>query len=181
MGLAVVHVIGALGGSCAFGILVLLIAVWEQERVEKRRWQDASIALGAPVAALETDVSLIPRLLDYSSQRYSGELLRNRFSDLCGILRTGWGWLGTLIQAGIVVGVGWAMYTSGAENAVYMWSVLAVAVFFWLVAVAFSFACLLLTGRYPGEAKAARKSLAAFIEQRNAVMPPTGEQPLAAT
>lgn len=64
------------------------------------------------------------------------------------------------------------MYPSGAENAVYMWSALAVAVFFWVVSVAFSFACLLLTGRYPGEAKMARKTIAAFIEQRNATTAP---------
>lgn len=62
----------------------------------------------------------------------------------------------------------WQMYESGLQNAVYMWSVLAVAFFFWVMSVAFSFGCLLLTGRYPGEAKSARKSIAAFIEQRNA-------------
>lgn len=178
MGLAVVHIIGALGASFAFGILVVFIAAWEQERVHKRRLQDASIALGVPVAALESDESLVPRLLEYSSQRFSGELLRNRLSDLCGMVRTAWGWLGTLIQVGIVVGVGWSMYSEGRENAVYMWSVLAVAVFFWLAAVAFSFACLLLTGRYPGEAKVARKTLAAFIEQRNATAP-ASDRPLA--
>ena len=54
-----------------------------------------------------------------------------------------------------------------------------VALFFWLASVAFSFACLLLTGRYPGEAKMARKSIAAFIEQRNASAAPAGAVPLA--
>jgi hypothetical protein len=179
MGMAIVHVVGALGVTFAFGLLVLFIGAWEQERIQKRRLQDASIALGVPLASIENDESLIPRLLEYSSQRYSSELLRNRVSDLCGLLRTAWGWLGTLIQVGIVVGVGWAMYTSGAENAVYMWFVLGVAIFVWLAAVAFSFACLLLTGRYPGEAKVGRKFLAAFIEQRNASMPAAGDRPLA--
>jgi hypothetical protein len=168
MALAIVHVVGALGATFAFGLLVLFIGAWEQERVQKRRLQDASIALGLPLASLENDEDLIPRLIQYSSQRFSSELLRNRLSDLCGLLRTAWGWLSTLLQVGIVVGVGWSMYTSGAENAVYMWSVLAAAIFFWLASVAFSFACLLLTGRYPGEAKMARKSIAAVIEQRSA-------------
>jgi hypothetical protein len=144
-------------------------AAKEQERVQKRRLQDASLALGVPVGALESDETLIPRLLEYSSQRFSGELLRNRFSDLCGMLRTGWGWLGSLIQVGIVLGVAWTMYNEGAQNAVYMWSVLAVAVFFWVVSVALAFSCLLLTGRYPGEANMARKSIAAVIEQRGAL------------
>jgi hypothetical protein len=46
--------------------------------------------------------------------------------------------------------------------------VLAVSIFFWLASVAFAFTCLLLTGRYPGEAKTARKSIAAVIEQWDA-------------
>ncbi|WP_309683021.1 hypothetical protein [Polaromonas sp.] len=167
MAMAIVHVVGALGVSFAFGILVLVIGTWEQERVRKRRFQDASIALGVPLASLENDEELIPRLIQYSSQRYSSELLRNRVSDLCGPLRTAWGWLSTLLQVGVMAGVGWSMYTEGAQSAVVMWSVLAVAIFFWLASVAFSFACLLLTGRYPGEANMARKSLAAVIEQRS--------------
>ena len=167
--LAIIHVVGALGVTFAFALLVLVIGAWEQERVQKRRIQDACIALGVPVASLENDEKLIPRVLQYSSQRYSSELLRNRVSDLCGPLRTAWGWLGTLSQVGIVAGVGWYMYTDGAQNAVVMWSVLAVAIFFWLGSVVFSFACLLLTGRYPGEAKMARRSIAAVIEQRSAV------------
>lgn len=179
MAVAIIHVVGALVASFAFGILVLFIGGWEQGRVQKRRLQDASIALGVPLASLENDDNLIPRFLQYASQRFSGELLRNRFSDLCGALRTAWGWLSTLLQVGIVVGVGWSMYASGAENAVYMWSVLAVSVFFWLGSVGFSFACLLLTGRYPGEAKTARKSIAALIEQRNATAVHEAARPLA--
>lgn len=170
MGMAVIHVVGALGASFAFGIFVLVIGAWEQERVKKRNFQDASIALGVPVAALENDEKLIPSLIQYSSQRHNSELLRNRVSDLCGLLRTAWGWLSTIVQVGIVAGVSWSMYTEGAENAALMWSVLAASIFFWLASVAFSFACLLLTGRYPGEAKMARKSIAAAIEQRSAAV-----------
>ncbi len=154
--------------SFVFGLLVLFIGAWEQERVKARRLQDASIALGVPAASLETDDSLIPRLIQYSSQRCSDELLCNRLSDLCGALRTAWGWLSTLLQVGIVVAVGWAMFVEGAQNAAYMWLVLAVAVFFWLASVAFSLMCKVLTGRYPGEAKAARKFIAGVIEQRHA-------------
>lgn len=168
MGLAIVHVIGALGVSFALGLLLLFIGAWEQDRSRKRRLQDASIALSVPAASLETDDSLTPRLIQYSSQRFSSELLRNRLSDLCGTLQTAWGWLSNLLQVGIVVAVAWAMFADGAQNAVYMWLVPAVAVLFWLASVAFSLLCVVLTGRYPGEAKAARKFLAGFIEQRHA-------------
>lgn len=49
MAMAIIHVVGALGVSFIFGILALLIGTWEQERVRKRRFQDASIALGVPL------------------------------------------------------------------------------------------------------------------------------------
>jgi len=163
--LAIVHVVGALSAWFAFSLLVLFISAWEQERVHKRRLQDASIALGVPVSALDTE-ELVPRLLQYSSQRFSGELLRNRLSDLCGALRTAWAWFGSFVQIGVIGLVGWQLYQEGRESAVFMWTVLAVAIFFWFSAIAFSFACLLLTGRYPGEAKVARKALASVIDLR---------------
>lgn len=168
MGMAIIHVVGALGASFAFAILTLVIGAWELERVQKRRVQDAAIALGVPVAALENDEEHAPRLIQYSSQRYSSELLRNRVSDLCGLIRTAWGWLSTIVQVGILAAVSWSIYTEGAESAALMWLVLAASIFFWLVSVAFSFTCLLLTGRYPSEAKFARKSIASIIEQRGA-------------
>ena len=77
-------------------------------------------------------------------------------------------WLSNIVQMGIVAGVGWSIYTDGAKSAALMWSVLAASMFFWLASVAFSFSCLLLTGRYPNEAKFARKSIASVIEQRGA-------------
>lgn len=174
MGMAIIHVVGALGASIAFGILIIVLGVWEQQRVQKRRFQDASIALSVPVDVLENDEAHIPGLLRYLSQRYSGELLRNRVSDLCGVLRSAWGWLSNIVQVGIVAGVCWAIYKEGAESAAFMWLMLAASIFFWLASVAFSFTCLLVTGRYPSEAKFGRKSIASAIEQRGAsgVKPP---------
>lgn len=169
MGMALLHVVGALGLTVAFGLLTIVIGAWEQERVLKRRTQEAAIALGVSVAAVENEPTLLPDVMRYASQRSSDELLRNRVSDLCGLIRTGWGWLGSLLQAGIVAGVSWYMYTEGAESAVAMWAVLFVAIFFWLASVVFSFACVLLTGRYPGEAKLARKAIAASMEQGSGV------------
>jgi hypothetical protein len=168
VGLAVIHIVGALAASFAFGLLVFFVAAWEGKRSLKHRMQNASIALNVPATLLETDESFGPRIVQYALQRYSDELLGNRLSDLCGTLRTAWFWLDKLLQVGIVVGVGWLMYVGGVGAAAYMWLLLAASVFFWLVSVGFSFACLVLTGRYPGEAKGARESIADSIEQRHA-------------
>lgn len=167
MALAVVHVVGALAASFALSMFWLWVGAWEQGRVQKRRLQDASITLGVPVASLENEEH-VARLLQYSSQRFSGDLLKNRLSDLCGLVRTAWGYFGSLLQLGVIGLVAWQMYEGGSGNAVYMWSILGIAIFFWLSSVVFSFACFLLTGRYPGEAKGARKAIATFIEQRPA-------------
>lgn len=171
MGFAVLHVGGALAVSFAFGVLVLAIGAWEQEHVRKRRLQDLGIALGVPVTALENE-ELVPRVMEYLSLRYSSELLRNRLADLCGMVRSAWGVLATVVQVVALAVVGWQMYESGSDVAVAMWSVPALALFFWLMSVAFSLTCLLFTGRYPGEPKEGRKSLTASIEaQRDSAQP----------
>lgn len=162
---AAMHVFGALVVTVLFGIITAAIGSWEDGRIRRRRAQDASIALGVPVDAIENDASVLPRLLQYASQRSSDELLRNRVSDLCGLIRVAWGWLGWIVEVGVLVGVSWNMHTGGAENAVLMWLMPIAAVFFWLASIVFSLLCLLLTGRYPGEAKAARKAISASIEQ----------------
>ncbi len=171
MGIATLHVIGALAVSFAFGMLVLVIGAWEQERVRKRRLQDLGIALGVPVTSLENE-ELTPRLMEYLSRRYSSELLRNRLADLCGMVRMAWGALSTIVQVVVIAVVGWQMYDSGSDVAVAMWSVPALALFFWLMSAAFSLVCLLFTGRYPGEPREARKSLTAYFDaQRDSAQP----------
>ena len=173
MGYATLHVLGALAVSFAFGVFVLFIGAWEQERIKKRRLQDMAIALGVPITSLESE-ELVPRLVQYSSHRYSGELLRNRLADFSGMIRTAWGVIGAFVQFVAIAFVGWQMYESGAEFAMAMWSVPALALFIWVMSVAFSLACLLFTGRYPGEPREARKSLAAFIDaQGDFAIPPT--------
>lgn len=168
MGLAIVHFVGAFGALVALGFFAVWLDEWEQKRQSKRALQDASLALGIPVSMLETDGSQVPRFIDYVAQRYSSELLSNRLSDLCGALRTAWGWLSNLLQLGIVVMVLWLMFTEGADKAVGFWFAPAVALFFWLSSMVFTLTCLVLTGRYPGQAKAARKVIAAAIERRHA-------------
>ena len=168
MGLAIVHFVGAFGASAALAFFVIWLDEWAQKRQKKRWLQGASLALGIPVSMLETEGSRVPGLLEYAAQRFSNELLSNRLSDLCGALRTVWDWLSGLLQVGIVVMVLWLMFTDGAKSAVGFWLAPVVALFFWLASAAFSLTCLVLTGSYPGQAKAARKEIAAAIERRHA-------------
>lgn len=165
MSYAALHVLGALAASFVLGLFQIVVGNWDLERVQKHRLREMSNELGVPLASLENE-ALVPRMIQYSSSRYSGELLRNRLADLCGLLRNAWGIFGSVLQFVVIGWAGWEMYESGLDNATLMWIAPVLALFFWVMGMAFSLACLLLTGRYPGEPKHARNALAAFIEQR---------------
>jgi hypothetical protein len=161
--LAVAHLGGSVFALLVLGGLAIWVGNWDTERVRRRRREELTVSLGVPANDLEKP-EMAGKLLQISGDRFSSELLRNRLSDLCGSLRTGWNWLGSLVQIGVLFGVAWNTITEGAENAVYAWSVVPVAIFFWLASLSFSFMCHLLTGRYPGEAKQGRKALATYVQ-----------------
>jgi hypothetical protein len=166
--LATFHILGALFASLVLVALSVWIKAWDQERIKKRRLKDVSLALGVPLADLDNE-DLIPKMLQYSSQRFSGELLKNRVADLCGLLCLVWVWFGSFVQLAIIVMVAWQMYETGPEAAVFMWAVVAAGLFFWTSSLLLSLSCLLVTGRYPSEPRLARKSISEFIEERGAV------------
>ena len=156
--IAFAHVAGTIAVLTAFGLLLLWLGKWEAERNQQRVLREFATKLGLTLAELEADENL-PKVIQASSERNSNELLRNRLSDLCGIIRTLWGWLGAILQYGTIGYVLWAMFSEGRENAPIAWVAVGIAVFFWVISVVFSFACYILTGRFPGEARAARKAL----------------------
>jgi hypothetical protein len=149
-------------------MFTIFVGAWDAERSQKREVEQTAIKLGVTPELLDTE-EMRPQLIKLSSERFSNDLLSNRVSDLCGLLRTIWGWSGSLIQIGIFLGVVWFTVVEGRDNAVGAWSMVAVALFFWLSSVVFYFVCRLFTGRYPGQAKQARKSLAALIKQSEGV------------
>jgi hypothetical protein len=161
---AIAHIVGALLVSLGLGVLVTLVSQWEIRRNIKLARQNASIALGVPVEDIQSE-RYSSEVIRYSATRYNGELLRNRISDLCGVVRTLWAWVGSILQIGILLGVILRSLTD-PKFAVLAWWIIAVQIAFWLVSVLFSHACKIITGRYPGEAKQARKALAEFISQR---------------
>lgn len=164
---AVGHIGGSIIAVVALEIGLLLFGGWETQRNQRKALENAALALGVTVEELDKE-EFRPRLIEFSSARHSTELLRNRVSDLCGALRTVWGWLGSLLQIAILVGVVWYTLTDSLGTAIYAWWIVAVRLFVWLSGAAFSLICKFLTGRYPGEAKQARKALAQFIRDQRA-------------
>lgn len=163
--IALLHIAGAILGTVAFGVLVLFIASWEIERNNRAYMQDLAIRLGVAVEEL-TDEKLSSKIVEVTSERFSSDRFSNRLSDLCGGVRTVWVWLGSLLQIGALLGVVWYTATESLTNAIYAWWIVAIGVFFWIAGVFFSLVCRLLTGRYPGQAKKARKGMAEFLSAR---------------
>ncbi|MGE8184056.1 MULTISPECIES: hypothetical protein [unclassified Pseudomonas] len=163
--IAILHIAGAIFGTIALGVIVFLISSWEIERNNRAVMQDLSIRLGVAVEDL-SDEKLSPRIVELTSERFSNDRFSNRFSDLCGAVRTVWDWLGSLLQIGTLVGVVWMTVTESLTNAVHAWWIVAIGVFFWIAGVLFALLCRLLTGRYPGQAKKARKGMAEFLSAR---------------
>jgi hypothetical protein len=164
------HIAGTIFALVVFGVLLLFVTAWEVERNKRRLLEDAAARLGVTVEELDSE-AMISRVVEFSAERSSNELLRNRLSDLCGVIRTLWAWLGSALQVVVLLAVIWFTITQSNNNSVYAWLAFAIAVFFWLVSVGFSLACRLLTGRYPGEAKIARRALTDFLRhQRSGVV-----------
>jgi hypothetical protein len=162
---AVGHFAGAIFAYFVFGLLTGLLDAWNAQRVGKKLVAEAGMTLGLTSAQID-DPKNAAQVEPYLAQRSSPELLRNRLSDLAGLLRTILSWACGIASLLILLGVGYATVTEALEAAVNVWWIMALNVIVWGIALLWSFACLLLTGRYPGEAKLARKNLMAHIEQR---------------
>lgn len=156
------HILGAVVAVVAIEIAIMLLGSWESERKRKQRLEEFSTKLGVPVEELYSK-DLAPRVVQLSVEHSSSELLRNRVSDLCGALRTVWGWLGSSLQLAVLLWIIWLAVTDSPNNATYAWFIVGIAIVFWLIGVVFSFTCWLLTGRYPGEAKRARKAAEDYL------------------
>lgn len=163
--LAITHIGGSLVALLILGFLVMLAATWISERTQKRALEEASIQLGVPVEELNSEQHA-QTIVKWSAERFSSELFKNRFSDFLGIIRKLWEWVGLAVQVIVLLTVIWYTVTDSLEAAVYAWLVVGVAFFFWIVSVVFTFVCKLLTGRFPGEASQARKTLAQFLSHR---------------
>lgn len=160
--IAIAHFVGAIIATILFGVLALFIAAWEGQRNEKQLQEELSLVLGVHVD-LESD-ELTPELKKISSERNSSELFRNRISDLAGFVQTAWAWLGLLLQIGVIVSVGWLTVFENLESAPLAWIIVGIAIFFWIANIIFSYVCKILTGRFPGQAKSARKAMAEYLK-----------------
>lgn len=170
---AIAHIIGASLVGLALGMLTETLAEWEKKRNSKITIESAALKLGVPVSELNNE-ALAPKLIQYFSERFSDEVLVNRIADLCGVVKVIWGWLGSITQIGIFFWVIYIVITDGPGDAPLIWLTIPIWLTFWIVSVIFSYACRVLTGRFPGQPKAARKEL---VKARENAHSPEGIYP----
>jgi hypothetical protein len=163
---AIAHILGAIVSLILLGLVEVLIGSWESTKNEQRAIEEVALALGVGIEEVKDEV-FAPKVLRYSSQKYSSELFVNRFSDFCGVVRTIWGWFSNFLQVVILLLVIWTSFPEDYANAVYAWVILVVAIASYIVSIVFSYLCKLLTGRFPGEAKQARKAAIAWVNNKN--------------
>lgn len=163
---AIAHIVGAILATVALGVIAFLIGIWHQERFSKSTLQEIATRFGIPVDDLN-DEEHASKAVEFMSERFSNDRFSNRRSDLCGWLQASWGWLGALLQLGLLVEVIWVTVTDSLQNAVYAWGVVAEGLFFWVTGAFFAFLCRLLTGRYPGQARQVRKRLAELLNTQS--------------
>ena len=120
--------------------------------------EEASVALGIPVEEVDRreHESKVTQLL---AARFSSELFRNRVSDLCWWIALAWETLGYLLTGGLLLGAIWETFTVDRANSADAWLAVAVLIFFVVSDGLFLWACKVVTGRYPGEARKWRKAL----------------------
>ena len=165
---AIGHIVGAFVTSVMLGMIILLVSSWEIAKNTKRANEELALELGVPVSYLEDEeriAKLSQDIIRVLMGKFSDELFVNRVSDFLGIIHTLWGWAGYIIQVFVLVTVCWYTFTENLENAIYAWLVNVVAVLFVVASVVFSAICKIVTGRYPGQAKEARKLIVNFHNQ----------------
>ncbi|WP_268800018.1 hypothetical protein [Pseudomonas huanghezhanensis] len=167
--IAILHTLGAVVATMAFGVIVLFISSWENERSKKVVQHKLAITLGVAVDDL-ADKRLFSRIIASTSERFSNDRISNRLSDLCGTVQTAWGWFGWLLQIATFIAVVWFTFAESLSNAIYAWWIIAIGVFFFVTSVLFALACRLLTGRYPGQTKKVRKTMAEVLSAQRKQM-----------
>lgn len=162
--IAIAHILGSLISLLVIGYVLLMLQIYESKKIKDRAAEEASLELGVKIEDLDNE-EYLKKLLNLYTIKFSSELLKNRLSDFCGFLIKAWGWFSNLIQVVILILVIWYTITDSVHNSIYAWFLPVISVFSLIISLIFSFTCKLLTGRYPGEAKTARKAMIEWIKE----------------
>lgn len=156
--IAIGHIAGSVVTLVLMDLLFARAAAWVNGRVEKRSTRQLAFALAVSIDALQREEMAEP-ILQHRLKVYSDRLLRNRVSDLCGVLNSIWSCIGCATLGVIFFTVLFNAIAGNFEVAGKAWWMIPAQLFFWSVGIVLALGCRQITGRYPGEARQWRRSL----------------------
>lgn len=161
---AAMHIVGAVIALILMSTLLYVFAAWIDKSYSRRVMQQASIDLALPISDLSSP-AFERDLIRYFGAKYSHDLLKNRLSDLLGAMLTAYTWVASLVQIVFIGFVIWFTLTDDQGNAVYAWFVLPISLIAFVLALGVHYLCVLLTGRFPGQANQGRKMLSQSVDR----------------
>lgn len=163
--IAISHFVGVMVVQSGIAVGLFLLDAWHKQSRVRALERDFSLKLAIPLREINHE-KWEQVVLKEMNERFSNELLRNRVSDLFGVLVFIWGWFSAIALFAIYIYIAWVTYSRGLENAIWVWSVVVLGLFATGVTVVLSLICRVLTGRYPSQARQVRKGLFQFAEGR---------------
>jgi len=159
----ILHIAGTIIVLGGFSYVVTYFFNCEKKRILRVAEEEVAFALGIKLTDLDKEEvdtkDNVEKVYELVSKKFSDELLKNRLSDFCRDVLNVIDMLGFLVMFLVFVASIWYTVTGSIDYAIYSWLTVGVAVVFFILNVAVSSACRLLTGRYPGQAKAVRKAM----------------------
>jgi len=161
--IAVGHFVGVVIVWMLVGTCITFIGAKQLQNAIEAQESEFALRLGIPIDEIRDD-KWAPKLMKALDERFTDELLTNRISDLCGTIVSISGGLVSLIMVLTFLGVGALTIMEDLSSAVFVWAVIGIQIIWLLAYIVFSYLCKILTGRYPGQAKNARKQMLKFAE-----------------
>ena len=159
------HIVGSTVTYLIFGYLLMLLGKRERAATLKQVSAEIFVTSGVKISVDDLDKDEhAPSLMRFYDEKFSNVLFKNQISDFFGVIRMLWGWQAMIVQVLILVIVLWCTVTDGINYLAYAWLLVGFAIFSWFINTLISQSWKILTGRNPGQAKAARKAAAQWLE-----------------
>ena len=165
------HIAGAVVVCVLLSGVIAVIQRPRLERIRQKGWNDLCDELNIDQAVFlnvedmlsgEKDTEqdrAVKKMLDHQRAKYSDDLFVNRLSNLFGTIKTLLGYIGILSFITFLGFIIWETVNYGVDNAKYAWGAVGLEILFIFISFFIVGLCWLLTGRYPGAAKAVMKEI----------------------
>ena len=156
---ALAHITGSVVFWLILDAFEMMFQDWVGQYLKKCRLRNWALDIGVSCEQLTQDNSLNAAVNKYLQKTYASDVVSNKFSDFAAFVVSALYYLSLFVSAVYLCWVVGLIIFDGGKSAPLAWISLIFKLLFFIASVIFSFMCMLMTGRYPGEASAIRQSL----------------------